>query len=99
MMAVVSYYWQRATDLPLVSFALGVMSFAYAGLLGVYASALFTKRGSAQAVPWALGGGFVTVLLLQPYCFGGAFSLADQLVGGTAVAFVMMQLGGKTSNV
>ncbi|UFS61791.1 sodium:solute symporter [Sulfurimonas sp. HSL-3221] len=93
MMAVVSYYWQRATDLPLVSFALGVMSFAYAGLLGVYASALFTKRGSARAVPWALGGGFVTVLLLQPYCFGGAFSLADQLVGGTAVAFVIMQLG------
>jgi len=93
VMAVVSYYWQRATDLPLVSFALGVMSFAYAGLLGVYASALFTKRGSSRTVPWALGGGFVTVLLLQPYCFGGALSLADQLVAGTAVAFGIMQVG------
>jgi len=90
-MAMVSFYWQRATDLPLVSFALGVMSFAYAGLLGVYASAIFTARGSAKTVPWALGGGFLTVLLLQPYFFGSAVALGGQLLAGTAVSFAIMQ--------
>jgi len=92
VMAIVSYYWQRATELPLVSFALGVMSFAYAGLLGVYASALFTKRGSGRTVPWALAGGLVSVLLLQPYFFGAAVTLSGQLVVGTAVSFAIMQL-------
>jgi solute:Na+ symporter, SSS family len=92
--AMVSYYWQRATDLPLVSFALGVMSFAYAGLLGVYASAIFTARGSEKTVPWALAGGLLTVLVLQPYFFGSAVSLGGQLVAGTAVSFAIMQLSG-----
>ena len=92
VMAVVSYYWQRATDVPLVSFALGVMSFAYAGLLGVYASAIFTGRGTPKAVPWALAGGFATVLVSQPYLFGSAVSAGGQLVAGTAVSFGIMQL-------
>ena len=92
-MAMVSYYWQRATDLPLVSFALGVMSFAYAGLLGVYASALFTSRGSEKRVLWALAGGFATVLALQPYLFGSSLALGGQLVAGTAVSFAIMQTG------
>ncbi len=69
-MAMVSYYWQRYTELPLLSFALGVMAFAYTGLLGVYGAAIFTKRGSAVTVPLAFIGGFVTVLLLQPYVLG-----------------------------
>ena len=95
VMAMASYYWQRFTDLPLLSFALGVMSFAYAGLLGVYASAIFTKRGSGRAVVWALAAGFVTVLFFQPYIFGQFFgitlSLAWQLVAGTAASFAVMQ--------
>jgi solute:Na+ symporter, SSS family len=91
LMAMVSYYWQRATDLPLVSFALGVMSFAYAGLLGVYASALFTKRGSEGSVQWALAGGLLTVLAFQPYVFGITVGPAWPLVAGTAVSFGIMQ--------
>ncbi len=93
IMAVVSYYWQRATDLPLVSFALGVMSFAYAGLLGVYGSALFTKRGTEGSVKWALGGGLLTVLALQPYVFGISIGSSWPLVAGTAVSFLIMQSG------
>ncbi len=95
MMAMASYYWQRYTDLPLVSFALGVMSFAYAGLLGVYFSAIFTKRGSERTVPWALLGGFVTVLFFQPYILGHLWNItlspAWQLVAGTAASFAVMQ--------
>ncbi|HQS78255.1 MAG TPA: sodium:solute symporter, partial [Sulfurovum sp.] len=102
VMAMLSYYWQRYSGLPLLSFALGVMGFAYTGLLGVYGAALFTKRGNATTVPFALIGGFMTVLLLQPYVFGegiGTFlgfkiGFAWQIVIGTIVAFGVM-MGGK----
>ncbi len=97
LMAMLSYYWQRYTDLPLLNFALGVMAFAYTGLLGVYGAAIFTKRGSATTVPLALIGGFVTVLLLQPYVLGAVFDFklgfAWQIVAGTVVAFGVMLMG------
>jgi len=97
LMAMLSYYWQHATNLPLLSFALGVMAFAYTGLLGVYAAAIFTRRGNARTVLWALIGGFVTVLLLQPYVLGGVLGIklgfAWQIVIGTLVAFGVMMVG------
>jgi len=96
-MAMVSYYWQRYTELPLLSFALGVMAFAYTGLLGVYGAAIFTKRGTAATVLFALIGGFITVLLLQPYILGAVFDFklgfAWQILIGTAVAFGIMMTG------
>jgi len=103
-MAMLSYYWQRYTELPLLSFALGVMAFAYTGLLGVFGAAIFTKRGNATTVPLALVGGFMTVLLLQPYVLGDSLGellgfklgFAWQILGGTFVAFgVMMSSKGK----
>ena len=92
-MAMISYFWQRYSDLSLISFALGVMAFAYTGLLGVYFSAIFTNRGSSATVPFALVGGFVSVLALQPYMFGITIGFSWQMVIGTIVAFVIMQLG------
>jgi Na+/proline symporter len=68
--AVLSYYWQKHSDMPLLEFVLSVMVFAYAGLLGVYAVALFTTRGTTASVIAALLTGFVTVFLLQPFAFG-----------------------------
>jgi Na+/proline symporter len=95
VMAMVSFFWQRYTDLPLLSFALGVMAFAYSGLLGVYFSAVFTKRGSRKTVLLALVGGFVTVLVLQPYILSHIVSwqigFSWQLVIGTVVSFAIMQ--------
>jgi len=97
-MAMVSYFWQRYTDLPLLSFALGVMAFAYSGLLGVYFSAIFTSRGSQKTVLLALVGGFATVLLLQPYMMGMwsdyKLGFAWQIVIGTGVSFAIMQSSG-----
>ncbi len=97
IMAMVSYYWQRYSDLPLLSFALGVMAFAYTGLLGVFFSAIFTKRGNAQTIIPALVGGFLTVLVLQPYVLGylTTFKLgfAWQILLGTLVSFLIMQSG------
>lgn len=93
-MAMTSYYWQRATDLPLVSFALGVMSFAYAGLLGVFGAAVLTKRGTPGRVKWALAGGFIGVLACQPFVLGsfvdGGISPAWQLCAGVSVSFSVM---------
>ena len=66
-MALLSYYWQRYADASLLEFVLGVMAFAYSGLIGVYAVALFTRRGNSASVIAALAAGFVTVLAFQPY--------------------------------
>jgi Na+/proline symporter len=66
-MAVLSYYWQRYADTALLDFVLGVMAFAYSGLLGVYGVALFSRRGSSSSVLAAFAAGFLTVLAFQPY--------------------------------
>lgn len=93
LMAIVSYFWQRYSDLSLISFALGVMAFAYTGLLGVFFSVIFTSRGNSKTVLWALIGGFVTVLSLQPYSFGISIGFSWQIVIGTIVSFIIMQTG------
>jgi len=92
LMAMLSYYWQHYSQLPLLSFALGVMAFAYTGLLAVFASAIFTNRGSSKTVPLALMAGFITVFLCQPYILGGSFGFAWQILLGTVVAFVVMMM-------
>ncbi|MBV1910694.1 MAG: sodium:solute symporter [Kangiellaceae bacterium] len=66
-MAILSFYWQRYTDTPLLAFALSVMVFSYSGLLGVYFNALFTKRGNSTSVLLALIGGFMATLFFQGY--------------------------------
>ncbi|MFA6138841.1 MAG: sodium:solute symporter [Sulfurimonas sp.] len=95
LMAMASYFWQRYSDLSLISFALGVMAFAYTGLLGVYFSAIFTNRGNAKTVPWALSAGFLSVLALQPYTFGVTMDFSWQILIGTIIAFGVMQSGAK----
>lgn len=100
-MAVLCFYWQRYTDMPLLNFALSVMTFAYSGLLGVYFSAVLTKRGSPNSVLGALAVGFLTVLVMQPYIVdtiglpAGLKSLAFswQLCISTGIAFLVCQLG------
>jgi len=66
-MSVLCFYWQRYTATPLLAFVLGVMTFAYSGLIGVYVTAVFTKRGSSASVVAALATGFVAILLQQHY--------------------------------
>lgn len=91
LMAIVSYFWQQYSELSLIGFALGVMAFAYTGLLGVFFSAIFTSRGSKKTVPFALAGGFLTVLALQPYIFGIQIGFSWQIVLGSMVSFLIMQ--------
>jgi Na+/proline symporter len=100
-MAILSWFWQRYSDAALLDFVLGVMAFAYSGLLGVYAIALFTRRGNSASVIAAFFAGFLTVLAFQPYVLdslglsaamkGVAFPW--QLVLGTAVAALVCAAG------
>ena len=101
VMAVFSFYWRQYSDTPLLEFVLSVMNFAYAGLLGVYFTAVFTRRGSTASVMAALAVGFVVILLLQPYVAdsiglpGALRRLAFpwQLCLGATAAFVTCLLG------
>jgi len=90
-MAVASFFWQRESEIPLISFALGVMTFAYTGLLGVYFSALFTSRGSSTTVVIALLGSFLSVLAMQPYVFGLSIGFSWQMLIGTMISILIMQ--------
>ena len=66
-MSILCFYWQHYSDTPLLEFVLGVMVFAYSGLLGVYGVVVFTRRGATWSVVAALATGFVTILLQQHY--------------------------------
>lgn len=61
---------QRTSGEGVLPFALGVMMYAYTGLLAVYVTGLFTKRGSNASCFAAFGVGVVSVAALQ---FGPAF--------------------------
>jgi len=65
--AIVAIFLQSMGDDILLNFALGVMAFAHAPLLGVFMVAILTKRGNTVSVIAALVAGAFAVLLLQPY--------------------------------
>lgn len=100
-MSILSYYWQRYSDAALLDFVLGVMSFAYSGLIGVYGVALFTRRGNSASVIAAFIAGFLTVLAFQPYVIDSlalpaamkAIAFPWQLVAGTAIAALVCAIG------
>jgi len=100
-MAILSYYWQHYSDAGLLDFVLGVMSFAYSGLLGVYGVALFTRRGSTSSVIAAFATGFLTVLAFQPFVIDmaglplamKAIAFPWQLCLGTLVAAATCAMG------
>ena len=64
--AVLAVYLQARGGDTLINFALGVMAFALAPLLGVFLAAMFTRRGNTWSVYAALAFGVVLVWMLQP---------------------------------
>lgn len=77
----------------LLGFALGVMSYAYAGLLGIFFTGLFTRRGNTKTVYAALIAGAATVFALQPASFGIQIAWPWWMVIGTFVSFTICCLG------
>lgn len=57
--------WHEASDQTLLNFALGVMALAFAGLLGVFLVALFTRRGTSASAVLGMAVGFLVVLGLR----------------------------------
>jgi len=62
IVSALAYDPQRRT---LINFALGVMSFAYTGMLGVFLAAMCTRRGNTTSILAALLTGIVVTTLLQ----------------------------------
>lgn len=63
--AFICISWQTASGKTLIDFALGVMLYAYTGLLAVFMVTLWTKRGNSVSAIAALLTGFVTILTIQ----------------------------------
>jgi solute:Na+ symporter, SSS family len=105
-MSILCFYWQRYTEAPLLNFALSIMNFAYSGLLGVYFTILFTRRGSSASVMWALATGFLAIALQQAYVVDvlglpeswKSLAFPYQLCLGTALAFATCLLGNQPRN-
>lgn len=95
--AVLSFYWQHFAKIGLLEFALQVMVFAYAGLLGVFFAAVLTRRGSSVSVIASLIAGFATVTALQPAIAAAIgfpspllhLAFPFQLCIGTVIAFLV----------
>ncbi len=80
-------FWQGKTKVPLIDFALLVMTFAYAGLVAVFLSVLLTRRGNNHSVIAALLCGFLMVMFMQPYFWQPACNaLAEWASGLDAVS-------------
>lgn len=105
LMAILCFYWQQYSDMPLLAFALSVMVFSYSGLLGVFFTALFSQRGNSVSVTAALVAGFIVTLLFQPYILqlisprlaGIDIGFTWQLCIGTVVA-TLVCLAGKPAS-
>ena len=70
--AIVTCVMQQSSGLNLVDFATGIMCFAYAGMIGVFLTAIFTKRGNGRSVIAALivGALIIIPLMFQKEFFG-----------------------------
>jgi solute:Na+ symporter, SSS family len=87
----------------LLDFALGVMAFAYTGMLGVFLTALLTRRGNTKSVLAALVTGLLVTSLLQDsvmtwwttLLFRKPLTLASfwWMPIGTVLAFIVCVLG------
>lgn len=64
--AIACIYWQKLAGQTLIDFVLSVMIYAYAGLLGVFLTALLTRRGTSASVIAALVTGFVVSVACMP---------------------------------
>lgn len=75
LFAILTCVMQQSSGLNLVDFATGVMCFAYVGMLGVFITAIFTKRGNSRSVSAALIAGIFIVipLMFQKELFGANY--------------------------
>jgi len=103
--AILAVFLQQFGGQRLIDFALGVLTFSYAGLFGVFMTAVLTRRGNERSAVAALWTGALVVLAVQPYLlphwtrflFGVEIVLAWPwwMVAGGGASFLVCVLGGK----
>ncbi len=73
--AIITAVMQESSGLNLVDFATGIMCFAYAGMIGVFLTAIFTKRGNTKSVIAAIivGALIIIPLMFQKEFFGQTY--------------------------
>lgn len=89
--------WQVRSGKTLLEFALGVMTYAYAGLLGVFVVAMFTRRGSGRSVVAALVVGGL-VILFTDRNFQAAFGI-DSYLPGLAIGWRLILGAGLSAAI
>ncbi|MBL4850603.1 MAG: sodium:solute symporter [Planctomycetes bacterium] len=82
--AVAATYLQASGGKRLIDFALGVMTFALSGLLGVFCAALFTRRGNVYSVVAALVTGALLIVFLR---WEGTFSWPYWMAIASPISF------------
>jgi Na+/proline symporter len=98
--ACLCVFWQKGSGQKLIDFALGVMVFAYSGLLAVFLTALFTRRGSARSAVAALITGFAAVAALElyPVVLGWEpIAFPWKMLAATTLAFAVCCLGRRSA--
>lgn len=66
MLGVLCVFLYDKQGRTLIDFALGILSFSFTGMLGVFLTALLTRRGNVVSVIAALASGVAAVVLMQP---------------------------------
>ena len=89
--------WQVRSGKTLLEFALGVMTYAYAGLLGVFLIAMFTRRGTGRSVITALVAGAL-VILFTDRNFQSVLGL-DSYVPSLAIGWRLMLGSGLSAAI
>lgn len=91
--AAASVFWQEARPhTTLIDFALQVMTFAYSGLVAVFMTAIFTRRGSSASTVAALVAGFGAVSIMQ-WKMSAVLAFPWQMAAATALSFGICCLG------
>lgn len=102
---IMAAYLHKAGGQNLLDFALGIMSFGYAALLGAFMCAIFTRRGNVGSAISGMIAGGITVYFLQPHqmkawtsaLFGQPFALAWTwwVAVGAVVSFAVCASGSR----
>lgn len=100
------YLYDEKTS-TLLSFALGIMAFAYTGMLGVFLTAILTKRGNNASVLAALVVGVIVTALMQDSIFawwtarlvGRALHISNfwAMTIGTPISFLVCCVGQRSA--
>jgi len=88
LLAAVAYDPEQNT---LIKYALGIMTFAYAGLLGVFLTAVLTRRGNVVSVVAALlaGAGVIAGFRFIPLLSETRLAFPYVMLLGTVVSFAV----------